>query len=751
MKKVFALFLAIAQLFSLCACGASPAEPAPTVASPATAEPTAAPTATARPVVLGYVAEEIPTPEYVTAFGACEVYDECFYLVADTADGKAIVRFDTRTGEFSRHELDLTALHNPNVFKISVAGSSVWLLAVEVWTAEDLARGLFGGETNVYIIHIDLSNGAQCVSPMLFGESTSIPPSFLIAVDDGRALVGSDAFETKTFLIDKNAAVLATPGIVIQGQGRHAWSGGKLYVDSPDGFAALSADGMELDAVLSDLPDSPAIYSSALGHILATTDNALYFRDLATGETRELFKWIDVALSFSRLYGNVGLENSAGDIYHFTDRITRVSLREIPERETLVLACFGDSSSYGYPSGNGGFGLSNKTFICSDTLMDAIIRFNHSDPDYKIELRPYIYSSEAERTRLLIELATGKEVDLLDTSLLPDDAAGGSILVDMLPYLDADGEISRDDFIPGIFADMTKNGGLYEYVDRYNLITVTARRAFADGVEWTAERVCDILNANPDLRIQNDPDTLCDYFAWAASAEFIDYESATCSFESDAFAHWLALLNRLAHTSYDWDSDPYSGEYAMYIDNAFPVNVGDNSRAHAGGEYAAVGYPESGGTGSYFMRHGAPTAYGLWGFLPNGERGMGAVSSVGIMASSGNIDGAWRFVKTFMSGAENVSLNAGIPAQKAAFERAVENELLREQGEFARYEEFDESDAETLRRLVYNTTACVSDSNVVLDTIRAALSAYVGGVYTADDTAAQLQSRMSIYLAERYN
>lgn len=457
---------------------------------------------------------------------------------------------------------------------------------------------------------------------------------------------------------------------------------------------------------------------------------------------------MEVALSFSRLYGNKGLENSNGDIFHYTDRITKISLSEVPQKQTLVLACLGDTTSYGYPKESGVFGMSNKTFICSDSLKDAIIRFNNSDPDYKIELRSYIYSSDEERTRLLIELATGNEVDLLDTSLLPDDAADGSLLVDMLPYLEADEDISQEDFIPGIFADMTRNGGLYEYVDRYNLITVTARDSFAEE-DWTVDAICGILDQNPDLRIENDVDKLCYYFAWAASAEFMDYTTASCSFTSEAFEHWLILLKRLCQTDYQWDSDKYTGEYAIYIDNQLPANAGISSRRHANGEYTVVGFPESGGTGTYFMRYGSPTAYGSWSFLPNGENVYGAVSSIGIMASSANIDGAWRFIKTYMSGAEAVDLMNGIPAQKAAFERAIENKLNQKR-DFSEFEYFNESDAAQVRDAVYNTSSTVSSNETVISTIMSTFNAYLAGQYTEDAASAQLQSRLSIYLAEQY-
>lgn len=388
----------------------------------------------------------------------------------------------------------------------------------------------------------------------------------------------------------------------------------------------------------------------------------------------------------------------------------------------------------------------------SDSLMDAIIRFNNSDQDYKIKIQPYIYSSEEELTRLLIDLATSGGADILDTSLLPDSVVDNALLTDMLPYLDADDELSRDDFISGIFADMTKTGGLYEYVDRYDLITVTTHADFADGADWTAERMCLLLSQYPDLCVECDEERLKYAFAWAASAEFMDYDTLTCNFDSDAFAQWLKLLKTLCAIRQDGYNDDYAfNECVFYIDCEFPANVGKNSRMYARGEYATAGFPNTGGNGSYFMRYNAPTAFGTGSFLDSGKNTYGAVNSVGIMASGDNKDGAWRFVKTFMRGSEDVNLLNGIPAQKAVFERAVENALAKEQSEFSQVEEFDARDAEYIRALVYNTDKCVSDSDTVIDTIRKILTAYIGGQYTEEEATNQLQSRMSIYLAEQYN
>lgn len=755
-SRIISAVLLLTMLFSLCACGTDctpTVTAAPTPAQPA-ATATPAPTPIERPMVTGYIAAELPTPDWVKAWGSCDIADDTFYIGTETADGGvAVTAFDTLSETFHRYDIDTSGLHNAHSLYISAVNNSVWVYVYEARTLEEIRNNANVGEMRDFIAHIDLTTGEQTLSEITFWEESFNMPMYLIAMDDEKALFGNSSITEiegakgyNNFVIDTNANVIARPEVDILGNAQRVRVNETLYLATAEGLATFDTETLQYGAAIGAIINRPVLYSSACGNFLVTKDNALYAIDPTDGAETEVFKWADVALSFSRLYGQKGLENKNGDIYHLTDRITKITTGQIPLKETLTLACFGDTNSYGYPANGGSFGSSDKSYVCSDSLLDAIIRFNNSDPDYKIEIKPYIYSSDEERTRLLIDLATSGGADILDTSLLPDGAAGSSILVDMLPYLDADDELNREDFIPGIFADMTKNGGMYEYVDRYDLITVTTSENFANGADWTAARMCELVAQYPELCVECDEETLKYNFAWAASAEFMDYDTLTCNFDSETFMEWLKLLKKLAAVQ----QDGYSIDYAFYIDCQFPAHVGMDSRTYARGEYVPVGFPNTEGNGSYFMRYNAPTAFGRGSFLDSGQMTYGAVNSVGIMASGDNKDGAWRFVKTFMRGSEDVNLSNGIPAQKAVFERAVENALNKEQGESVQVEQFNARDAEYIRALVYSTDKCVSDSDSVIDTIRTILTAYLGGRYTESDAAKQLQSRMTIYLAEQY-
>ena len=62
---------------------------------------------------------------------------------------------------------------------------------------------------------------------------------------------------------------------------------------------------------------------------------------------------------------------------------------------------------------------------------------------------------------------------------------------------------------------------------------------------------------------------------------------------------------------------------------------------------------------------------------------------------------------------------------------------------------FTATDADILREIVYGTDKVVCTDEAVIDIITRAVIPYLEGKGTADDAAQQVQSKMSIYLAEQ--
>ena len=733
-KLICAMLIAAVLLASSgCAHGASPAaqSPAGTAADAITiAEPQMS-----TETVMGYVSTEVETPEWVKSFRCSAPVGDWFHTAAYTTDGGiAVASYDTLNDTWQRYDLDTEPAVCPTVEFFSAAEDSFWVVLRESYTDAEISADDHSRALNYYLVYINAETGEQTCSYLAWDEHQPYYMA-LIALDKDRALL-SDG-ET-TYLLDPTAEVIDTPPLEILGGGLHIYVDGEMYVGTYDGVARLDKDTLQYTDTVSKMHDQP-VYGSCLGRFLTTKDNTLYSVSLS-GEETELFSWMDVSPSYSRLYGWDGLENSNGDIFHMTDRITKVSKAQVPVKKTLVLACFGDSSVQDNSA--------IHSYICSDKLMDAILRFNNSDPEYRVEVRPYIYNDENERSRMLMSIATGSDIDLIDTSLLPGGAIDRQLLVDLLPYIDADDTLSRDDFIPTLLGSMMKNGGLYEYVDKYTILTMYTHPEFAGDDTWTASGVEQLIRENPELKVPSLPENMKLLFSWAATAEFIDRTNGTCNFDSPAFVSWLSLLKQMTGSAVEYAR----GSALCCISHDLVRDIGLRTHMTMRGDYSVVGFPDAAGTGSYFLKLGKPGLSGTSGYLSEelDIRTGGVSTSVGILASGSGRDGAWRFLRTFIGSEEDPYIRMGIPVLKETFEQAIQAELDRDtSGEDLPYPYFSEEDADILRSIVYGTDKVVCTDEAVIDIITQAVTPYLEGKGTAEDAAREIQSKMNIYLAEQ--
>ena len=688
---------------------------------------------------LGYKSTVIEPPDWAEEFGAGTVMGDVFYILTETREGtRAAAAYDTITEQWQRYDLDMSPVYCARVQKFSAAGGALWVLLREGFGPEDTDHYQ---DKYYWLLHYDLETGEQSCNKLEFWQEGEPYFLSLIALDGERALLGNGE---SSFLIDGEGQLLTETERLITGEGLHARIGDSLYVNTPEGLAPLDTESLEYGPALGDIRDR-TVYSSSLGNILTVQEEKLCRYDPASGSMEELFAWTDVALSYSYMYGWTGMENSKGDIYHLTHSLIKVSLEQIPKKDSLVLACFGDSSD---DSAVNPF----TSYVCTDALKDAVIRFNNSDPEYRIEIRPVVYGSEEERELMLIELINSGDVDLIDTSLLPEGAVDAGLLVDLLPYIDADPNLSREEFIPSLLKAMMRDGGLYEYTDKFTLLTMTAPAGLLpEGEDWTAEKILELSDEKAELLLPMSGDELLQCFLWAATAEFIDRDAGKCSFDTGAFASWLELLK----TAYERDTGEYRGKRLFSVWNDFASAAGHSAQSNHGGAYVPLGFPDAGGSGSYFIELARPALNGGLGYYePELElRSSGMNTSLGIMASGEKRDGAWRFMRSFMAGENEPYIYDGIPVRKDSFEKALDNQLERslenEQEQKLPYTLFGEQDAEYLRQLVYSTDRMVINDPTLLELMRREINAFMGGKYSAQDCASQIQSRVSLYLAEQ--
>ena len=722
MRRLLCILLALCLLLPLCACGGKNAG--------GDAEPVGE-------MIPGYVTEEVQKPDWLSDTGNYQAMDtvgDRIYVADHDPEGRLLIAcYDTAADSWQRYDLDSSAARHPNVDALSIAYHSAWALLREGVSWEDAQNGNIPQELGCYLLTLDLESGeSRCVPILIEGNvgSEGSDPVFqsLLALDDGRALL--TGFE-HCYVVDRDANVLSHPELPGLGMGLLRFRVKEtLYLWTQNGYAPFDASSLTLGAPISLRTDSPI--SSNAGHFLCSENRALCEYDPAAQRLTERFAWMDVALSVWEMGGRGSFENAAGDVYYPARcGFVKVSPGMVPQRKTLTLACFGESGADALGGTPG--------YSCTMELMDAIIRFNHTDPEYRVEIRPMLYAGEQERDRMLIQLATGSDLDLLDTSFLPDNALDGGVLTDLLPLIDADPELSREDFIQPLLAAMLRNGGLYEYTSRFTLLTMSTHPALFPGREnWTVDTIKSLIAAHPEmdpLWHSYDRELLLTLFAWAATAEFIDWESGVCRFDSPAFVHWLELLKMLP------DGAQYSEEAKLLkVDYDYAFNAGFGERYELKDDYVITGFPEAEGTGSFYLKLGlSPSAM---------RRTMGSNTRVGILASGQNQDGAWRFVKTLMQNRQG-SISDGISVLRDEFEREVDAAVTNTRDARFGIDNYNTDDAARLREQVYGTTKLVHADEELLQVIRSEAKAFFAGQKSAEEAARQIQSRLSIYVAEQ--
>lgn len=719
-QRVLAIMLLIYLLLSLCACGKKDVSA------------TTNGTSTEVETTDGWIPSRVDLPDWLHHITGSSTEGDKIWLSGVTQEGDlAIMAYDTLSNEWSRVDFTTADAWQPAINSISLAGNSIWALMKESNRYDNYQKGTArnGEELGYYILHIDLTNGESTAVRVPFEgerstEGSGLFFSGLFALDDGRALLGAG---DRVYLIDASVNVLSELDLPNGGYFYGFRVNDSQYLWTSDGYAPFDRETLSFGSPIS-VGDGIIMLDSNNGRFLRSTGSELLACDPTSGTDEPVFAWLDVALSRQDMGGYDGFENSKGEIYYLSEApatsLIRATRGQVPVRQPLRLG-----------------GLRQDFYALNLSLQDAVIRFNNTDPEFKIEVVPITYTSDQDRNRILIELATRNDLDLLDTSFLPDNALDSGLLADMLPMIDADETISREDFIEPLLRLMIQNGGLYEYTERFTLLTMTTHADLFPGREnWTVESIEALIAAHPEmdpLWHSYDKELITTLMMWAATAEFVDRDSAACSFDSPTFVHWLELLKALP------DGGQYSEEpKLMNICYDLAFNAGHQEKYMMKGEYAVAGFPETQGTGSYYLKLGSCPS--------EGRSTVGENTRVGIMASSAHQAGAWRFVRTLMEGSELIGLTDGIPVFKAYFERALASQISDDFDERFQITYLTEENAEELRRQVYGTTKLVNTDEELIAILREPINRFLGGQISAEEAANAIQSKAAIYVSEQY-
>ncbi|MFR5781887.1 MAG: ABC transporter substrate-binding protein [Oscillospiraceae bacterium] len=250
-----------------------------------------------------------------------------------------------------------------------------------------------------------------------------------------------------------------------------------------------------------------------------------------------------------------------------------------------------------------------------------MLNFNRANKDVRIEVVDYSqFNTEddysAGVTKLNTEIISGNVPDIFVSDQLPIEQYGAKgLLYDLYTLIDADGELSRESFIPNILKAMESDGKLYSIASSFGIMSLVGNAdVVGEEMGWTLQEMMDVINAHPEVQYVLDPLHSRPPYSDHARAEperVRGLATGECSFNSQDFIDVLNFCNMSPEestTTATTTSTPAlvsSGRQLLATFSAGDFDSFQMYEAMFGGHLAFKGFPSAEGNGNVIMPTGS--------------------------------------------------------------------------------------------------------------------------------------------------
>lgn len=501
---------------------------------------------------------------------------------------------------------------------------------------------------------------------------------------------------------------------------------GKIYKNLPDSYNGFSAAGENM--------------------LLMQGNNKVYAYDIATETSEELVNWIncdvdsDYIRSVSMLEDGrifaVSVDWSGEKAKTELIYLTKKPASEVTEKEVITLG----------------------TMYIDQEVKKCVINFNKTNQKYRIEVKEYGADDwETGRTQLNNEIVSGAGPDIIDLTYGNADLyIAKGILEDLNPFVEADAEIKRENYVEKAFSAYEREGKMYGIVPAFTISTVVGKTSDVGSEPgWTIDDVMALKASKPEgteLFGYGTKDGALRYCCMMSLDSFIDWETGECKFDDGYFEKVLEFANTFPKES-QWseedDSVPTKIQSGRLLLQEMGISNMETYQMHAlmyGEPITFIGFPTNGGTGSY----------------------ISPATSLGINSKAKSKEGAWEFLRTFLLKdyqENNVrwyfpSLRSALDAQ---FEAAMEEDYFEDaNGEKVKqpkttwsYDDWEaeifaatQEEVDAVKNLIEIVDGVMSNNEEVSNIITEEAAAFFEGQKSAKDVADVVQSRVKIYVNE---
>ena len=398
---------------------------------------------------------------------------------------------------------------------------------------------------------------------------------------------------------------------------------------------------------------------------------------------------------------------------------------------------------------------------------DLIDRFNASHPEYYLVSRTYGGEDE-----LHLDILAGDRPDLLSGMCVSTEVyAAKGLLADLYPYLEQEPEL-RSDLVPSVLKALeTGDGRLTQLCPDYILYTCAVLRRYAgDADRWTLADMERICAENPELTLWGAErgKNILDVLRCGVLDRFADLEKQELHFDSPEFIAFLDFLREmdLRAQRFSGSNAFGDGDYLLCVENFTSVAGPALSGSVTGyvqamaqldaspglEELNFIGFPAEGGTGCRIY----------------------ATSLFSILTGTGNEDAAWAFLRWMLEEEVQETQTAYIPIRRSVLEAQLEKAAQgTPETTVTKYRDpfgaaagtnletytvtypaappLPEAQLALFRDILDRAEGLYRDTlihpcySLIFDECKALFN----GQKTAAETAASIQSKMAIYMAER--
>ena len=486
--------------------------------------------------------------------------------------------------------------------------------------------------------------------------------------------------------------------------------------------------------------------------LVYSTDKGVYSYSVGAEDSMEKMNFINSDLNISGFSSLIELDDTSfiGIFYENYENevkagiFTYVDPKDIPDKAVLVLA------------GN---------YIGSD-IKQRVVEFNRSSEEYRITVKEYdSYNSyddyEAGYTQLNNDITTGNMPDILITEGLPaENYIAKGLLADIGKMIEEDEELSNVEFVQNVLDAYSMDGKLYYVIPSFRVSTVIGKTSIVgDRTSWTMADMKQLMETLPEgttmfgeMTRDSFMYTMMDY----CGADFIDVASGKCDFDSQNFIDMMEYAKSLPE---ELDEETFGEDYWQNYESQYRDNRTVLSNLYLN-SLSNLNYNVNGRFGEQVSYIGFPTESGMGAYVQAGE-------SYAISSRSANQEGAWQFLRYYLTDEYQSELEWIMPIQKKYFLEAAQKATqkpyyLDENGEKVEYDDtyyingeeiildpLSQVEVDRAVEYIYSINKCYYGNTDITNIINEEIASFFDGQKSAQDVAKVIQSRAQIYVNEK--